>query len=143
MPQILSRNTLRSRRIYASRGRRSADFSMGSRRGSNEHAYNRSRAATRFHQSATPTGSLSSRTKASGEEMTLSRRSSNSLGGFRSQKFRLGSETQLFLKGEVTLAEEDGWGQFIDVAEADQEITRHSRILSAKDRSWSDSSPSF
>lgn len=28
--------------------------------------------------------------------------------------------------------EEDAWGHFIDVAEAEQEIARHSRILSAK-----------
>lgn len=33
--------------------------------------------------------------------------------------------------------EPDDWGQFIDVAEADQEIIRHSRILSAKNSSLS------
>lgn len=32
-----------------------------------------------------------------------------------------------------TLSSDDSWGQFIDTAEADQELVRHSRVLSRKE----------
>mmetsp|Transcript_15851 Transcript_15851/g.26841 ORF Transcript_15851/g.26841 Transcript_15851/m.26841 type:complete len:140 (+) Transcript_15851:51-470(+) len=128
MPQILSSKALHSRRLSLKPRRTGSQFSLRSSRTSKDDRSTFYGSQSTGLRPSFPRSDFSSSSQQKPSDPFMMLRKNSRLENSRYR--RNNSESSMLQLGKSH--EEDAWGQFIDVAEAEQEVAKHSQFLSGK-----------